>query len=336
MKKIILWIMLIMIGLISCSPKETPVDSYLIYTQAASTILAKMTENAVLTPSATMTASPEPTLTASLTPIPSPTVPAPTATWTSYQAGKVTAPILLYYRIAGSNADDANYQWDSTSHIPPELFQLQMQILKDNGFQTITVSQLSNTIRNGGLLPPKPVVITFEVGAVGVYSKAYPIMQKLGFVGTVYLIANQVDAGWMLSTAQIKELIASGWEIGSKGLNGNVDLTTDYSLLSDEVARSKQVLEEKFGVPVKSFSYPYAKLDEMITTRVAEWGYDNGVGVGRSFDHSSGMLFYLMRTEIKKDLAPVDFAAMLPFQPVIISGLPTVPTAPVLSGTAAP
>jgi peptidoglycan/xylan/chitin deacetylase (PgdA/CDA1 family) len=323
MKKIILLVIVVSIGLVSCTPKSGPVDPYEIYTQAASTILAKMTENAVLTPSATITPSPEPTATASLTPIPSPTVPLPTPTWISYQPGKVTAPILLYNRIAGSTADDANYQWDSTAYIPPELFKLQMQILKDNGFQTITIAQLAKTIRNGGVLPPKPVVVTFDIGAVGVYTKAFPIMKELGFVGTVYLVANQVDAGWMLSAPQVKELIAAGWEIGSKGLNGNVDLTVDNTQISDEVARSKQVLEEKFGVPVKSFSYPFAKLDEMITTRVAEWGYDDAVGVGRSFDHSANSLYYLMRSEIKKDQALVDFGAMLPFQPVIVSVVPT-------------
>jgi len=50
--------------------------------------------------------------------------------------------------------------------------------LFDNGYQTITVSDLVNLIYNGGEIPQRPVVITSDDGNIDNYNNVFPILKK--------------------------------------------------------------------------------------------------------------------------------------------------------------
>ncbi|MCE1252866.1 MAG: hypothetical protein LWX83_04865, partial [Anaerolineae bacterium] len=188
MKKSLFVVLIIsIVALTAClGPQSTKKNTMELYTQAAGTVSVQLTQVAALTPSPTFTNTPEPTPTPTLTPIPSPTPLPPTPTWAPIAAGRVTAPILLYYRIAGSVDEDPNYQWESPANMSPSIFRQQLDVLKSAGYNTVTVSQLAEVIRNGGVLPPNPVVITFEGAPISLCTQAFPIMKEYGFIGTVY------------------------------------------------------------------------------------------------------------------------------------------------------
>lgn len=318
MKKAFLLVIGLLILLMACSPsQEKTLGPNEIYTLAAKTVFVQMTQAAALTPSATPTPTLAPTLTPTIPPPPTNTPIPPTPTWTFNQAGKVTAPILLYNRIEDNNTDDANYHWESKINIPSDLFRQQMEILKTNGYTPIPISLLAKAVREGANLPDRPVVITFDVGAVGIYKKAFPIMKEFGFVGNLYITTNQLDAGWMITTSEVKELVAAGWEIGSKGYTG-IDLTSNHTKLSDEIALSRTTLEQKIGASVVSFSYPYGKIDDVVGPRVADWGYSSAVGIFNTSEHTMNTIYYLARYEIRKDMTSEDFAAILPWKPEIL------------------
>ncbi len=298
--------------LIGCTPKEE-VDPFLIYTQAAATVHANLTRVAALTPPTpepTITNTPEPTD----TPAPTPTITLPpTPTWAFNPAGKVEAPILLYSHIADSVDDNAYYQWESNMNVGIKQFTEEMEALHNAGYTAIPMSLLVNAIRDGANLPPRPVVITFDGESIGIYKKAFPLMKSLGFVGNIFMIYSHMDGNGIISTPQLKEMMAAGWEIGSKGYWGN-NLTQDYSILSDEISTSRLAMEEKLGVPVIIFAYPYGASDGMVASRVAEWGYKGAMGVFKTTEHSLNTLYYLGRWEVLKDLPLADFMTILPWK----------------------
>ena len=335
MKKLIPALLIAFI-LIGCSPKKaTKVDSHLLYTQAAQTVFVKMTAASVLTPSVTTTFTPVPTATTTLTPVPSPTQIPATPTWLAMQPGKISAPIFLYYRIAGSAQDDPNYQWDSMYYIPPATFQTQLQMLKSAGYSSMTVAQLANAVRKGGNVPPKPFVITFDSAAVSIYTKAFPIMKELGYVGTVYAVVTQIDGGGMMTLNQIKELIAAGWEIGTKGMTA-VNVIQNPDQAGYEISTSRTELTKKIGVEVTSYTYPGGITNDIINgNRISGWGFLSAVGIGRSSDINSNNLFYLPRYEMRKDTNYTTFASYLPVAPTWIpTEIPTATTVP--TGAAVP
>lgn len=316
MKKIILPFLLVLI-LSGCSTAQTEEEPGMVYTKAAMTVAVQLTQNA--TPEATSTPTLEPTITptATLEPTSTPTVPIPTATWSFNTAGKATAPILLYFHVGDGKEDNLYYQWETNIDIPSNEFRHQMQVLKEAGYTSIPVSTLAEAIWFGAELPAKPVVITFDVITTGIYNKAFPIMQHYGFIGTLYVTAAQVNGEGVLTEAQIKEMIAAGWEIGSKGMTG-VDLTQNYSMLSDEISGSRLRLEEKFGVPVKSFAYPYGNNDAEVGSRVSSWGYTSAAGIFNTVEHNTGTIYYLARYEVKNDWTIDNFINILPWKPIAV------------------
>jgi peptidoglycan/xylan/chitin deacetylase (PgdA/CDA1 family) len=321
MKKIFSILMtVVFLTLSACSAiQKTPVDENAIYTVAAKTVSVQLTSVAALTPSATLTSTPKPTLTPTLTPIPSATPLPPTPTWAPIAAGKVAAPIFLYYRVAGNTDDDPNYQWDGQYYISPNVFRQRLEVLKKAGYNSVTISQLVDVVRNGGTLPPHPFVMTFEAASISLYKVAYPIMKEFGYVGTVYAIVSQIDGKGMASTEQLKEMIASGWEVGSKGMTG-IDLSSHHDQAGYEISTSRIELGKKLGVEVKTYSYTGA-MDSIINgARVSQWGYQSAVGVGKSYDITDGLLYYLPRYEMRNDLLIADFANLLPQVP---ANLPT-------------
>ncbi|MDP3683225.1 MAG: polysaccharide deacetylase family protein, partial [Ignavibacteria bacterium] len=190
-------VFVIMIGLSACQ-RSSPLN----FLRPSETPLPP-TSTATLAPTATVTSTP------TITPTLAPTA-TPTPSKVTIPAGLVTAPILLYHHISTSSDTQ-----DSRYNIPPEKFEEQMKWLFDNGYQTITVSDLTNLIYNGGEIPQRPVVITFDDGNIDNYNNALPILKKYGFVATFYVVQIYVNGTDMISADQLKELIHAGWEIGS-------------------------------------------------------------------------------------------------------------------------
>ena len=252
---------------------------------------------------------------------------APTQPWTFYPAGPVIAPVLLYNSVADGVEDDPNYQWESNYNIAPADFYKQMLILKEEGYTAIPVSLIAKGIREGAELPAKPVAITFDIGRQTIYTKAFPIMQEMGFIGNVFIPSNYLNGSGMLTIEQTKELIAAGWEIGSNGMN-HTDLTT-YQNLGDEISNSRLALQEKLDVDVTTFAY-VGNPDSQIINRVVEWGYYGAVGLLQTTEHPAAYL--IGRFEMTNDRTIEEFVGILPWQPLdkleAIKALPTITPLP--------
>ena len=264
------------------------------------------TPSATDTPLPTHTPSPTDTPSPSPTPLPTDTpTPTVTPTWTWYAADQlVTVPILLYHHVT----DETGL---GRYNVPPENFRQQMQALHDWGYTSLTPSALVDVLTYGGELPPHPVIITFDDGDLDVYTNAFPIMQEMGFVGAFYIVGERLTAEGFVSTEQLQEMVAAGWEIGSHSMT-HLDLTLDHSVLREEMLDSRTLLEEELGVPIHTFAYPFGLVDDRILEKVADYGYLAGMGLGTSNVHGAGNLYYLNRREVHADFDLVAFAALLP------------------------
>lgn len=325
------WILLITVLLLTlvagCGPKEPEIDTNMVYTQAAQTVGAQLTAAYTPPPTEAPTNTPEPTATVTVTPPPSPT---PTEAWAAYPAGSAKVPILLYNHIAAGLEDNIYYQHESPLNIDPAVFRQHMEVLKQAGYTSIPVSLVSEILVSGGNLPPRPVVITFDGNTSGIYTKAFPIMKEMGFAGVLYIASSQLDGKGTLSNAQVKEMVAAGWEVGSKGMTG-VDLTKAENVKkwSDEISGSRLALEKALGVPVVSFAYPGNGFNGEIADRVSRWGYTNAVGIGKTSDHERwASLYYLPRYEINNKLTLEDFITYLPWKPDVMPAAPATVTDP--------
>ena len=304
----------------ACTPIPISTDiPHELYTEMVKTVMVQLTHNAGLTPSSTPTETARPTSTPSATPLPTPTVPSSTPTWIYRQAGNITAPILVYYGVSSSQAEAGSPTTQSGQSVYVETFRQQLLVLQENGYVSIPISTLLTAIIFGTELPSRPMVITFDSTGEEIYLVAFEIMKDTGFVGNIFITVNDLDQEGKLSSEQVKEMMAAGWEIGSRGLTGR-DLTVDYSFLSDEISKSRTTLEEKLAIPIKYFAYPNGRTDNVIITRVSSWGYEAAFGLTwyDNSQHGVDNLFYLSRIEVTNGEPLDSIFSNLPWRPDIL------------------
>jgi peptidoglycan/xylan/chitin deacetylase (PgdA/CDA1 family) len=190
----------------------------------------------------------------------------------------------------------------------PEDFRAQMQGLKDWGYTPIPISLLIKAINFGAPLPEKPVVISFDDNDITVYTTAFPIMKEFGFVGVNYLVGNRLGSDGFMSTDQIKELIAAGWEVGSHSMT-HTDLTQSPSI-DWELTQSKVNLENALGVKVETFAYPFGTYSDDLLNMVGKV-YSAGMGLGVFLEQTPGNIYYLWRRPVPYGVDMKTFASYL-------------------------
>lgn len=291
------------IALTACSPKTSGMPVSVVKGQQLASE-SPTTTSPEIEPTQTHTAQIILTNTATL-PMPTETpAPSPTPTWTYHESGQIVAPILLYHKIAGET-------YESRYQVSVPDFRLQMQTLHEMGYTAIPISTLLDVLINGGDLPEKPIVITFDDGHKSVYENAFPIMQSFGYSGVFYIVANRIyDTTDFVNVEILKEMAAAGWEIGSHGYTHS-NLTLDHSSVNHEIAYSRLDLQDALSVDIQTFAYPYGAVDPFLYEKVADYGYRGGMGLGISNQHSLYSLYYLNRREVQGDFSLEDFLNLL-------------------------
>lgn len=317
MKKTVLLVLIFMVILLpSCNlPEEVTED--MMRTIVASTLQAKINMIGSMTPpTPTPTNTEVPTETPTPTITPTPTL-EPTATWVMHERGSANVLVLYYHDIVKDRNDDKYYQWEIDDwYVKPLEFEQQMRMLHELNYTTITISQLVKVLYEGGELPERPVLVTFDSTRLGQWKNAYPTMKKYGQVGNLMIQAYHVDAKNSLSSDQIKTMMADGWEIGSSGYYGAWnDSRTTYG---QEVGMSKVKLEELFeGVQIQAFSYPDGYTDPAgeIIRRVGNayriaFSRQRGTGNEISINQS----LFIPRVEVTGGLNYQQFLDLLPWK----------------------
>ncbi len=178
-----------------------------------------------------------------------------------------TGPVpILEYHVLGEAPSDAPY---------PELyverpdFRHQLEWLDAHGYQAVTLEQVEEAWYEGGTLPRKPVVLSFDDGYRPQFTFALPQLRKHGWAGVLNLKAEGSD----LYESNVRAMIAAGWELAAHTIH-HLDLTElGAEQLQEEVAGSRKILQDEFHVPVKNFCYPAGRFDETVIAAVRQAGY---------------------------------------------------------------
>jgi peptidoglycan/xylan/chitin deacetylase (PgdA/CDA1 family) len=161
-------------------------------------------------------------------------------------------------------------------HVPKQDFREQMNWLADEGYTGVTMKQVVDAWYHDGVLPSKPVVITFDDGFESHHSVAMPTLQKHGWPG-VLMLQSYAPKGLPddapLPPDEVKDLLAAGWELASHTIT-HADLTTvSPEQLASEVEKSKRGLERQFGVAIEHLCYPAGQYDDAVIEETEKAGY---------------------------------------------------------------
>ncbi|MBT3240444.1 MAG: polysaccharide deacetylase family protein [Chloroflexi bacterium] len=269
--------------------------------ESSPTIEASQTPKPVIPTSTlvpTASSTPSPTDTPTLT---------PTATWAFHAAGPLVAPILMYHHVSPDNPGRYN--------VNPENFENQMKRLKELGYTSITTNLLIEAVLNGAELPERPIVITFDDGQLSVFEHAFPIMEKYGFIGNVYIVSNYLEVEDYMGKTELLELVDAGWEVGSHSAS-HADLTGEGIDLGKELGISKDTLEKTLGIKITTLAYPFGTVNERVVNKAYNYGYYGALGVAEGVEHTRNSIFYLNRIEIFESFDLTDFENILPWNEI--------------------
>lgn len=160
-------------------------------------------------------------------------------------------------------------------------FREQMVYLKENGYESITFHDLQAAREGKGMLPEKPVIITFDDGYSCVYEWAFPVLKWLDMKGVLYVIPDVVGvkrySNDHFTWEHIRQMLESGFECGSHSMS-HPDLTE----LSDddlkyEIEESFSIINDETGVEPVSISYPRSQHNSRVRKTALKAGYKAGV-----------------------------------------------------------
>jgi peptidoglycan/xylan/chitin deacetylase (PgdA/CDA1 family) len=182
------------------------------------------------------------------------------------KSSRPVLPILMYHSISDDPEPGfAPYYKVCTS---PRRFSEHLQWLADLGCRGVTLSEglawLADEPRSP-LTSPPPVAITFDDGFRDFTTTAFPALQRHGFSATMYLPTAFIgdaprrfkDRDCMI-WADVRELHQAGVEFGSHTVSHPKLVELAWPAIATELCDSKTMIEQKLGILVDSFAYPYA------------------------------------------------------------------------------
>jgi peptidoglycan/xylan/chitin deacetylase (PgdA/CDA1 family) len=148
---------------------------------------------------------------------------------------------------------------------------------------------------------PKPALIslTFDDGLRSQLENAIPILDQYGFPATFFLIANHdtfherpnwSKTDWHASDIKfLKNMIQRGHEIGAHTKTHiSLEKVFDERKLKDEVEGSKLWIEDRLGLRISSFCYPFYTAPQTAKNAVLKAGYKQARSGARSTHISRG------------------------------------------------
>lgn len=214
-------------------------------------------------------------------------------------------PILMYHQIGVPPPRGARLR-GSTVH--PKRFETQMLWLKRLGYQGLSLSDLSPYIKGEKI--GKVFGITFDDGYENVYENALPVLNKLGFSSTNFIVTDQINGEnyWaqstgslpskMMSKEQIRDWHTQGQEIGSHTTSHIYLAKSSREEALYELQESKLILEEILQEEVPTFCYPYGNESLEARQWVREAGYKMGVSTQRGLVRKKEDILALPRVNI--------------------------------------
>ena len=181
-------------------------------------------------------------------------------------------PILLYHYV--EYVKDEGDTIRKSLNITPDTFDAEIKTLKDAGYEFITIRDLADALDDKITFAPKSVILTFDDGYRDFYTDVFPILKKYQVKAVAFVVPNFLGSPNNLDTWMLSEIAKSGLvEIGAHTMNHSYLTGLPLKRVKYEVMESKKYLEDRLGIKVSSFAYPYGAFDNTIIDVVKRAGF---------------------------------------------------------------
>ena len=204
---------------------------------------------------------------------------------------RYTVPILTYHNIG----------YEKVGHVvSSDNFSRQMEYIKKNGYEVITLDELVNSIKSKKNLKRNKVVITIDDGYQDNFEYAYPVLKKFGFPATIFLVTDAIGnkkgfLNWDEVRIMFKNNISFGGHTKTHFYLGSLK---DDKVAWEQIAGSKKAIEKEIGAPVDYFCYPVGGFNERVKEIVKEAGYKGACTTNRGFSRFNSDVYEIKRIKV--------------------------------------
>ncbi len=227
---------------------------------------------------------------------------------------KICIPVLLYHHI--------NYLHKIGSGVMPGDFDWQMKYLKESGFETIFLDDLT-AYKKRDKIPKKDkiVAVTFDDGYLDNWLYAFPVLVKYNIKATIFVITNKIlecpkesslgtycfnsDEGEkrgtedFLSWADIKQMYSSGLiDIQSHTHTHIYCDTASIDSIKDELSFSKNIIEKKLRKSCNFICWPWGRYNKLAISLAERCGYIGAVTSERGINTAYSDIMRIKRFNI--------------------------------------
>ncbi|MGI5825342.1 MAG: polysaccharide deacetylase family protein [Bacillota bacterium] len=266
-------------------------------------------------------------------------------------SGDGNGVVLMYHHLVPDDVYATGIYNGNNAVIPVGQFEKEMAYLAENGYTTLTMSEINTYLRNGLPLPPKTVAITFDDGYESNYVYAYPILQQYNLKATIAVIVKSSLDGTAgsngaynpsgkthLTFAQMREMIDSGLvEIGSHSYDGHAYITTEttangkffvqrkylndlgrsenydeyFTRINDDLRLSKYILETELNTEICYFAFPYGNNSNDAIKALQYNGFEIATTVTAGKFTGNSNIYLLNRKNVNPGISVYQFADLL-------------------------
>lgn len=228
----------------------------------------------------------------------------------------VTLVVLMYHSLRKEKSAQNDYVID------PSYFENDLKYLQKNGYETVTVNDLTEYFENGKALPEKPVMITFDDGYYNNYTYAYPLLKKYNAKAVISPIGITVDeyqkskdknpAYAQLDWDDIREMYQSGLvefqnhtynlHTTDKGRQGAAQKQGESDeaykrLLSEDLKQFNERFEAEVGYLPSAVTFPFGAKNDLSIEVVKEMGFSAALDCENKINilKSAEDLYYIHR-----------------------------------------
>jgi peptidoglycan/xylan/chitin deacetylase (PgdA/CDA1 family) len=185
----------------------------------------------------------------------------------------VRLPVVMYHLVTNQGKYVGRYG------ITPDALDSDLKYLKDNGYNTVVMKDVSDFITKGVPLPEKPVMLTFDDGNSSDHTYVLPLLKKHNVKVILSVMGKQADQYTSdavkygggtypnLTWPQLKEIVGTGLaeiqshaydlhSAGGAGRRHNESMGEYQARLRKDLSRLQECCAQELGVRPDTFTYP--------------------------------------------------------------------------------
>lgn len=203
----------------------------------------------------------------------------------------VTLPILMYHHVLKDPARLGDYV------VSPYELEADFRYLKEEGYNSVSVDQITAYVQNGTPLPEKPILITFDDGHLSFYEYALPLLEAYDLHAVLSVIGVHSDTYTETPDPNVSYAHVTWDDIKKLHESGRVDIenhsydlhTTDsrlgtkqkkgendeiyQAMLKSDLTQTQKRIQTATGRKSVCFTYPFGFISKTAQPVLDEMGF---------------------------------------------------------------